>query len=167
MVFVYEAVCRQMRVWTGGEGPKHLFKQVVGCARVTRCHWIMLCAYRQILQGNKKHFYDKKWHSLLTQGCKTIKGLFNFFLTMQGVPLPTLFCGSRPCEVQKLMGAQQHHKRGRGELDRWAPRLPGRALSCYRNPWAHVPWQPFLSPDAALLYHPPPDRAACICCEFI
>lgn len=40
--------------------------------------------------------------TLLKQGCKIIEGVLKS-LTTQGKYLCPLFCGSRPCKIQKLM----------------------------------------------------------------
>lgn len=78
---------------------------------------------------------------------------------MQGVPLPLVL------REQTLQGPEvdEGHSSVRSEGGMsWTGECQGCALSCHRNTC-----QPFLPPDAALLCHPSPHRAACICCEFV
>lgn len=111
-----------------------------GCTQVTRCHCITLCGYMQSLQGNKERFCNKKWHTLLKQGCQTTEGLFVFFNHAGGA-----FAKIDLWE-QILQGPEVDEGhcsvRRKGGMS-WTGEYQGCALSCYRSTWTCVPWQPF------------------------
>lgn len=96
--------------------------------------------------------------TLLKQGCKIIEGVLVFNHTGQ-VPLPLVLWEQT---LQDPEVDERHSSVGSEGRMSWTGESQGCALICCRNTY-----QPLLPPDAALPYHPPPHRAACICHEFI